>query len=494
MTHPDLTMRERKIVEAFRHVVEQHARGVAEAESRLAGERQAAEEALNTNRAEAQTAWRSAEVEARERRDAAVGAANATLARVRDTADSRVEAIRSLCEGAHIALGLADLRYMEEAALVMPPSNRPEADPERELARCALEAQKAGKRVESGSQQIMDERFKRRRLYPRVASLAVMLLLASTFLVQQGVRPCGWLQTATGHHQGCTQTLGGDSGPVQAVAFAPDSRLLASASADRTLRLWTLAKDKARFARSLRGHEGAVEGVAVSPDGRLLASAADDLTVKLWNPTTGQELRTLTGHTAPILAVAFAPDGRTLVSAGADGAALVWDTASGQPLLTLGGHTGAVRAVAFSPDGRAIATADDDGSVRLWDAAAGRQLRQMQAHAGGATSVAFSPDGRTVASGGADGVVKLWNAADGTLLRAIAAHRHAVRGVAFSPDGRTLASGSEDRSVKLWNVATGKNEHTLHAGSHVRGVAFSRDGRYLAWAEDSRAAQIWNVR
>jgi len=64
--------------------------------------------------------------------------------------------------------------------------------------------------------------------------------------------------------------------------------------------------------------------VAFSPDGRLLASASEDKTVRLWDPVTGQHQRTLTGHAGPVRSVAFSPDGRLLASAGDDGTVRLW--------------------------------------------------------------------------------------------------------------------------------------------------------------------------
>jgi hypothetical protein len=112
-------------------------------------------------------------------------------------------------------------------------------------------------------------------------------------------------------------------GSVNSIAFSPDGRRLASASADKTMRLWDVASGAA--VRTLEGHQDAVNGVAFSPDGRWLASASADKTVRLWDVASGAAVRTLEGHQGWVFGVAFSPDGRRLASASRDKTVRLWD-------------------------------------------------------------------------------------------------------------------------------------------------------------------------
>jgi WD40 repeat protein len=138
----------------------------------------------------------------------------------------------------------------------------------------------------------------------------------------------------------CLQTLKGRSDYVNSVAFSHDSMRLASASHNRTVRIWDASSGACL--QTLEGHSSYVSSVAFSHDSMRLASASHDRTIRIWEASSGACLQTLEGHSSQVNSVAFSHDSMRLASASHDRTVRIWDASSGACLQTLEGHSGYV--------------------------------------------------------------------------------------------------------------------------------------------------------
>lgn len=194
---------------------------------------------------------------------------------------------------------------------------------------------------------------------------------------------------------------------VWSLSFYADGNAIAAGTADGTM--WLLPVSEKPLARreSREGHAAPVNGIAFAPNGRVAASVSHDRTVILWDTDWFVPTR-LTGHGDWVRAVAFSTDNCRLASGGHDGRVLLWDVASLRPIADYAAHRERICQVAFSRDGRTLASASWDGTVRFWDVATGAERAAFDWRAGRMHCVAFSPDGLTAACGG-DGRIVVWD-------------------------------------------------------------------------------------
>ncbi len=310
---------------------------------------------------------------------------------------------------------------------------------------------------------------------------AAMLVAASAYRRSASAEARSSLLSAYGQYR--SREFTGHAKHVNAVAFSPDGRTLATVSALNDVKLWNTSNRG--LVATLSGHGTTVAGVAFSPDGRTLATVSYDRSVKLWDVAAHRLIATLLGHRREVVAVAFSPDGRTLATAGFDRTVRLWDIARQRQASVLSGHTGSVHALAFSPDGRTLASVSSDHTARLWDIATRRNRTTLTGHKDIVMGAAFSPDGRTLATTSADRTARLWDVTTRKQTAVLTGHTDLVAGARFSPDGLTLATVGYDRTARLWDVTTRRTVAVLTAAKGndvVTMAAFSPDGRTLVTA------------
>ncbi len=286
------------------------------------------------------------------------------------------------------------------------------------------------------------------------------------------------------NHQQIGDSITWASG-LASVAFSPDGRTVAAGTTDGHVLLVPVpvpsnldVLNPPNFKATVGTEE--VSGVAFSPHGTLLATASYDRTVRLWSVPSGREVGAPVTLPGLVTSVAFSPDGKTVAAGVANGSVELLSAATLKPLgAPITAHTSEVSSVAFSPGGQLLAAGSWDGTVSLTSLATHRTTARLPTGDDSfVNSVAFSPNGRTLAVSGYDGALRLWSVATGALLGMRLAN--SGEGVAFTAGGRTVASGNSD-AINLWNVGSGiQVARPVSALSSGTAMAVSSDGQEVA--------------
>jgi cytochrome c len=250
-------------------------------------------------------------------------------------------------------------------------------------------------------------------------------------------------------HNLAEQVLRLHESAVNAVAILNDGRAV-TAGADAIIGIWMPGKPVPDAI--LGGHEGPIVSLAVSPDGTTLASASWDRTVRLWLLAGGPPV-VLEGHQQNVNGVVFAADGTAVVSAGYDTTVRIWPLP--QPAYPIVAELPApLNAVTTAPDGE-IAAAGADGRVYFLSPS-GKRRGAAQALSTPVVALAISRDGARIAAAGPTGAVALIDRNPRSVIRTLAGRGVPVWALAFLPDGRTLLTAGGDRTIRRWDAETGE--------------------------------------
>jgi WD40 repeat protein len=280
-------------------------------------------------------------------------------------------------------------------------------------------------------------------------------------------------------------------GAVQAVAFSPDGRYVATGAVDGTARIWDTVTGSP--VGSVLQHESAITALSYSPDGSRILTATRDSTARLWDARSGAPLEIVFRHRSGITSATFSADGRQVVTTSYDSSATVWEAATGRPVAGPLKHEERVDSAAFSPDGSLVVTAGSDRTARIWNAATGNPVGPPLRHRSDVYTARFSPDGRHILTASADRTAQLWDVKSGTPVGKPLQHAGFVAEAAFSPDGERIVTASYDGTARIWTSTQHPISEPLEHGAIVYKASFSRDGRHVLTASRDGTARVWDA-
>ena len=312
--------------------------------------------------------------------------------------------------------------------------------------------------------------------------------------------------------------------------------LLASASADASVKVWEITEAMISEASSrskittgsniqtaqprvtLVGHTRGINDVCWSRNtSRYIATASDDKTLRLWDSSTGEALVEFRGHANFVFSCKFNPQSNLLVSGSFDETVKLWDVRSGECVSTLPAHSEPVTSVDFNADGTCVASASHDGLIRIWDTFSGECIKTLYAQGNPpVTYLGYSPNGKYILAGTLDSKLRLWDTTtkyhprfefslDDIEQAQLQSSKKRPAGLkcaktysghvntkfctfaAFcvaNPNRQLIACGSEDGNVYLYGLQSRKIEQVL-SGHAVTNTPTANAGPTLAVAAHS---------
>ena len=253
--------------------------------------------------------------------------------------------------------------------------------------------------------------------------------------------------------------------------IAPDGKHVAVGFDSGALRLYSLPEMRI-VGEKENAHSNKVTRLSFNTDGTLLASASLDKTAKLWSVApdgTFTQRQTFSGHTSAVHGLAFSPDSTTLATASYDGRVGLF-TVGTEEKRFIDAHEGSVASVAFDNSGtRLLSAGIEDKTARLWDLTADPPtlIQEFPKATQQLLWAALSPDGQSMVSVGRNSFAQVYSTHNAQLQHSLVGHEQTVYRAIFSPDGHQLATVSWDATVRLWDLDTGEELFSLRLPTNV---------------------------
>uniref|UniRef100_A0A2K6Q011 Apoptotic peptidase activating factor 1 n=1 Tax=Rhinopithecus roxellana TaxID=61622 RepID=A0A2K6Q011_RHIRO len=315
--------------------------------------------------------------------------------------------------------------------------------------------------------------------------------------------------------------------------------LLATGSNDCFLKLWDLNQKECR--NTMFGHTDSVNHCRFSPDDKLLASCSADGTLKLWDVTSANERKSFNVKQFFLNSEDPQEDMEVIVkccSWFADGARIMvaaknkiflWNIDSCSKVADCRGHLSWVHGVKFSPDGSSFLTSSDDQTIRLWETKkvcknsaimlkqevdvvfqenevmvlAVDHIRRLQLINGKTGQIDYlteaqvsccclSPHLQYIAFGDENGTIEILELVNNRIFQSRIRHKKTVWHIQFTADEKTLISSSDDSAIQVWNWQLEEYVFLQAHQETVKDFRLLKNSRLLSWSFDG-TVKVWNI-
>ncbi|KAL6121155.1 transcription initiation factor TFIID subunit TAF5 [Nucleospora cyclopteri] len=211
----------------------------------------------------------------------------------------------------------------------------------------------------------------------------------------------------------------------------------------------------------LVGHSGPVFSVKFSNTSKMLISASADCTVRLWNLQLMECIAVFKNHVFPVWTVDFAPNDFYFASGGADKQLVVYCTKSTRPERLILSSLSDVTVVKFHPNSNYVFSGSCDYKVRMHELETAQVVRTFSGHTDSITCIDISHDGKLMATGSKDKKIILWDIDKAIAISTYTGHEGFIYSLSFCYFGSILCSSGSDNSVRLWDKTDSKSSTAI---------------------------------